>query len=46
MQLDLGAFTTALEYACDVKAEIVGKPAESFYKAALDDMGVQPDEVW
>ena len=29
--LDLGAYTTALEYACDVKAIIMGKPSKDYF---------------
>ncbi|XP_046567217.1 phospholysine phosphohistidine inorganic pyrophosphate phosphatase-like [Haliotis rubra] len=43
--LDLGAFMKALEYACDIEAEVVGKPSPSFFNAALEDMGVTSDKV-
>lgn len=45
LMLDLGAYTKALEYACDVKAEVVGKPDPSFFGAAVEDMGLKPEEV-
>ncbi|XP_048585614.1 phospholysine phosphohistidine inorganic pyrophosphate phosphatase [Nematostella vectensis] len=38
--LDVGPFAKALEYACDTKAEIVGKPSALFFTTALEDMGV------
>ncbi|CAC5407212.1 LHPP [Mytilus coruscus] len=41
--LDVGPFAKALEYACDVEAEIVGKPSKSFFGAVLQDLG-QPAE--
>ncbi|KAK2190295.1 hypothetical protein NP493_79g05064 [Ridgeia piscesae] len=43
--LDLGPFTKALEYACDVKAEVVGKPSKMFFETALRDMGITADEA-
>ena len=43
--MDVGSFTAALEYACDTKAEVVGKPSATFFQAALNDMGLQPEEV-
>jgi ribonucleotide monophosphatase NagD (HAD superfamily) len=32
-----------LQYACDIEAEIVGKPSNAFFNAVLQDMG-QPAE--
>lgn len=43
--LDLGAYTTALEYACDIKALIMGKPSKEYFSAALEDMNLKPEEV-
>jgi len=40
--LDVGPFTAALEYAMDIKADLVGKPAASFFLNALKTMGVEP----
>lgn len=34
-----------LQFACDVKAEIVGKPAPAFFFAALEIMNVLPEHV-
>ena len=45
LQLDVGSFAAALEYACDLQVEVVGKPSPSFFNTALRDMGVQADEV-
>lgn len=45
LMLDVGVFTAALEYAADVKAEIIGKPQPEFFKSALRDMGVEPEEA-
>jgi HAD superfamily hydrolase (TIGR01458 family) len=43
--LDAGPFINALEYASAVKAEVIGKPAAKFFLAAVDDMGVKPEDV-
>jgi phospholysine phosphohistidine inorganic pyrophosphate phosphatase len=45
LMLDVGAFTAALEYAAGVKAEIIGKPQPEFFRSALRDMGVKPEEA-
>ena len=41
LALDVGAYSTALEYASSQEAVVVGKPAEEFFKAAVADMGVE-----
>lgn len=41
--LDIGPFMKALEYACDIEAEVVGKPEPAFFNIPLQDMGVTPD---
>ncbi|XP_048464869.1 phospholysine phosphohistidine inorganic pyrophosphate phosphatase isoform X2 [Rhincodon typus] len=45
MKLDVGAYMKALEYACDIKAEVIGKPAKMFFLSALSDMDLEPDQV-
>lgn len=45
LKIDVGAFAHAIEYACDVKAEIIGKPSQRFFQSVLDDMGVNANEV-
>ncbi|XP_011615454.1 phospholysine phosphohistidine inorganic pyrophosphate phosphatase isoform X2 [Takifugu rubripes] len=45
LSLDVGAYMKALEYACDVKAEVFGKPSSLFFQSVLNDMGLQPHEV-
>jgi HAD superfamily hydrolase (TIGR01458 family) len=45
LQLDAGPFIVALEYACGVTAELVGKPSPAFYAAAVDRLGVAPEQV-
>ncbi len=34
-----------MEYAADIEAQIVGKPATPFFAAALADMGLERGEV-
>ncbi|XP_047118953.1 phospholysine phosphohistidine inorganic pyrophosphate phosphatase-like [Schistocerca piceifrons] len=43
--LDVGVFTTALEYATGVSAEVVGKPLASFFHSALSAIRVKPEEA-
>jgi len=43
--LDLGAYTAALEYACDTKAIIMGKPSKEYYSAAIESMNLKPEDV-
>jgi HAD superfamily hydrolase (TIGR01458 family) len=45
LQLDAGPFITALEYAADCQAEILGKPAAGFFHTAVASLGCEPDEV-
>ncbi|KAJ8404803.1 hypothetical protein AAFF_G00331900 [Aldrovandia affinis] len=45
LKLDVGVYMKALEYACDVEAEVVGKPAPMFFQSALTDMGIQPQQA-
>jgi HAD superfamily hydrolase (TIGR01458 family) len=45
MSLDMGAFVSALEYSAGVKAEIVGKPARSYFEASLQDIGISADKA-
>jgi ribonucleotide monophosphatase NagD (HAD superfamily) len=40
LQLDAGAFLLGLERAAGVTAELVGKPADGFFTAALTRLGV------
>jgi HAD superfamily hydrolase (TIGR01458 family) len=40
LQLDSGAFVAGLEQAAGTTAEVVGKPAEGFFSAALAHLGV------
>ncbi|XP_074518604.1 phospholysine phosphohistidine inorganic pyrophosphate phosphatase [Halichoeres trimaculatus] len=45
LKLDVGVYMAALEYACDLKAEVIGKPSPMFFQSVLNDMGLQPHEV-
>ncbi|XP_028819604.1 phospholysine phosphohistidine inorganic pyrophosphate phosphatase isoform X2 [Denticeps clupeoides] len=45
LKLDVGVYMKALEYACDVEAEVIGKPAPMFFQSVLTDMGIQPHEA-
>ena len=45
LALDAGPFVAALEYASGKSATVVGKPEESFFRLALEDMGLEPQEV-
>jgi HAD superfamily hydrolase (TIGR01458 family) len=43
--LDAGPFVAALEYAAGTTAELVGKPARSFFELALEELGLAAAEV-
>ncbi|XP_078500149.1 phospholysine phosphohistidine inorganic pyrophosphate phosphatase [Lissotriton helveticus] len=45
LKLDVGVYMKALEYACDIEAEVVGKPSRMFFLSALADMGVEPHQA-
>lgn len=45
LQLDVGAFVQALEYATGREAVVVGKPAGSFFHAALDSVRCSPENA-
>jgi len=45
LQMDIGGFITALEYASGTQAMIIGKPSADFFQVALDDMGVIAGEA-
>jgi HAD superfamily hydrolase (TIGR01458 family) len=42
LQLDTGAFLTAIEHAAGIEAVVIGKPAQACFEAALDVLGVEP----
>mmetsp|Transcript_11889 Transcript_11889/g.15429 ORF Transcript_11889/g.15429 Transcript_11889/m.15429 type:complete len:501 (-) Transcript_11889:1623-3125(-) len=37
-----GAFVTALEYACDISATVIGKPSAKFFKTAIESIDISP----
>jgi HAD superfamily hydrolase (TIGR01458 family) len=43
--LDVGAYSAALEYAAHSEAFVVGKPARSFFAAALADLSAEPQNA-
>jgi HAD superfamily hydrolase (TIGR01458 family) len=43
--LDSGAFVAGLEYAAGVEAEVVGKPTQAYFDAALAELGASPDQA-
>ncbi|MQS17053.1 HAD-IIA family hydrolase [Streptomyces kaniharaensis] len=45
LRLDSGAFVAGLEHAAGVRAEVLGKPAEAFFAAALAHLGVAAAEA-
>lgn len=45
LELDGGAYVTALESAAGVQAVICGKPSPEFFRAALTPMGLTAEEV-
>ncbi|GAB6067465.1 TIGR01458 family HAD-type hydrolase [Methylothermus subterraneus] len=45
LKMDLGGFVAALEYASAKQARIIGKPAPEFFRLALADMQLAPEQV-
>ena len=45
LQMDIGAFVTALEYASGKNALLIGKPSAKFFQMALNDLSLAADEV-
>lgn len=45
LQMDIGGFVSALEYASQQQALIIGKPSPDFFRSALTDMDLAPEEV-
>ncbi|KAJ8794049.1 hypothetical protein J1605_003459 [Eschrichtius robustus] len=45
LMLDVGPYMKALEYACGIEAEVVGKPSPEFFKSALREMGLEAHQV-
>ncbi|MGR9085708.1 MAG: TIGR01458 family HAD-type hydrolase [Gammaproteobacteria bacterium] len=45
LQMDIGAFVSALEYASQTQAMIIGKPSADFFRAALKELDLPPEQV-
>lgn len=45
LSLDAGPFVRALEYAASVQALVLGKPSADFFRTAIADFGVPPEQV-
>ncbi|MGB7991200.1 MAG: TIGR01458 family HAD-type hydrolase [Candidatus Methylophosphatis roskildensis] len=45
LQMDIGGFIDALEYASGVGAMLIGKPSPEFFRVALDAMGLRASEA-
>ncbi|UCC43081.1 MAG: TIGR01458 family HAD-type hydrolase [Candidatus Zixiibacteriota bacterium] len=45
LRVDMGAFIAGLEYVTDKTATVIGKPSETFFRLALDDLGLPADQV-
>jgi len=45
LQMDIGAFVSALEYASGKQATIIGKPSIDFFQSALTELDLSPGQV-
>ncbi|MGZ8095949.1 MAG: TIGR01458 family HAD-type hydrolase [Methylosarcina sp.] len=45
LQMDIGGFVSALEYASRKQATIIGKPSPAFFQAALTELDLPPEKV-
>lgn len=45
LSLDIGPFVKGLEYAAEIKAIVFGKPAATFFHAAVKSTGYPPEET-
>ncbi|KAK7824233.1 hypothetical protein U0070_001704 [Myodes glareolus] len=45
LMLDVGGYMKALEYACGIEAEVVGKPSPEFFKSALQAIGLEAHQA-
>jgi HAD superfamily hydrolase (TIGR01458 family) len=45
LQLDIGAFVSGLEYASRKQATIIGKPSPDFFRAALTELELPPEQA-
>lgn len=44
-ELDAGPFVAALEYAAEVEALLIGKPARDFFLTAAKELGLAPEKI-
>lgn len=45
LRLDAGPFVAALEFAAGREALVLGKPASAFFRLAVDDLGLTPQQI-
>ncbi|MEX0307180.1 MAG: TIGR01458 family HAD-type hydrolase [Ruegeria sp.] len=45
LSLDAGAFVRAIEYSTGTNALLLGKPSPTFFRAAVQSMGLEPSDV-
>ncbi len=45
LELDAGPYVTALEYAAETEALVMGKPSSQFFLAAVEELGCRPEEA-
>ncbi len=45
LQMDIGGFVTALEYASQSEAIVIGKPSINFFQMAIQSLKLQPHQV-
>ncbi len=45
LKVDIGAFVAGLEYSTGKMATVIGKPARTFFRLAVSDLGVTPYET-
>lgn len=45
LELDAGPFVTALEYAAETEALVLGKPSPRFFEEAVTELGCRPEEA-
>ena len=45
LNLDIGPFMAALEYAAELEAVVLGKPSDDFFQAAVNSLDLPPHDV-
>jgi HAD superfamily hydrolase (TIGR01458 family) len=46
LQIDAGAFVTAIEFATGKEAKVIGKPSRQFYNLAVHDIRMEAGQRW